>query len=200
MALSNQGQARDWCLRSVLERKDDTSVVSARIVLRVSWRSFLANVSVVVLSVEIMSEQVVALEHFALEEREVEQALARVNVRAVDYADIYFESTIAESVSMEEGIVKRAVKSISQGAGVRATSGEKTGFAYSNELSKRDLEIAADTARYIADSPKGDVPVPVTHRPAGTHNLYPLEQPSYRRRHAGACGSAQPDRSGSAPL
>ena len=124
-----------------------------------------------------MSQQVVKLEHFALEEREVEQALARVNVRAVDYADIYFESTIAESVSMEEGIVKRAVKSISQGAGVRATSGEKTGFAYSDELSKRDLEIAADTARYIADSPKGDVPVPVTHRPAGTHNLYPLEQP-----------------------
>ena len=135
MALSNQGQVRDWCLRSVLERKDDTSVVSARIVLRVSRRSFLANVSVVVLSVEIMSEQVVALEHFALEEREVEQALARVNVRAVDYADIYFESTISESVSMEEGIVKRAVKSISQGAGVRATSGEKTGFAYSDELS-----------------------------------------------------------------
>ena len=82
MALSNQGQVRDRCLRSVLERKDDTSVVSARIVLRVSRRSFLANVSVVVLSVEIMSEQVVALEHFALEEREVEQALARVNVRA----------------------------------------------------------------------------------------------------------------------
>ncbi len=76
------------------------------------------------LSVEIMSEQVVALEHFALEEREVEQALARVNVRAVDYADIYFESTISESVSMEEGIVKRAVKSISQGARIRATAYE----------------------------------------------------------------------------
>ena len=75
-----------------------------------------------------MSLQVVKLEHFALEEREVEQALARVNVRAVDYADIYFESTISESVSMEEGIVKRAVKSISQGAGVRATSGKKPGL------------------------------------------------------------------------
>ena len=150
------------------------NVTSARIVLRVS---FLANVSAVVVSVEPMSQQVVKLEQFALEEREVEQALARAHVRAVDYADIYFESTISESVSMEEGIVKRAVKSIAQGAGVRATSGEKTGFAYSDELSKRDLEIAADTARYIADSPQGDVPVPVTHRPAGTHNLYPLEQP-----------------------
>ena len=63
-----------------------------------------------------MSQQDVDLERFSLQEREVAQALARVNVRDVDYADIYFESTIAEAVSMEEGIVKRAVKSISQGA------------------------------------------------------------------------------------
>jgi len=124
-----------------------------------------------------MSQQDVDLERFSLQEREVAQALARVNVRDVDYADIYLESTIAEAVSMEEGIVKRAVKSISQGAGVRATAGEKTGFAYSDELSRRDLEIAADTARYIANSPQGETPVgvPVTHRPAKTRNLYPLD-------------------------
>lgn len=124
-----------------------------------------------------MSQQDVDLERFSLQEREVAQALARVNVRDVDYADIYLESTVAEAVSMEEGIVKRAVKSISQGAGVRATAGEKTGFAYSDELSRRDLEIAADTARYIANSPQGETPVgvPVTHRPAETRNLYPLD-------------------------
>ena len=124
-----------------------------------------------------MSQQDVDLERFSLQEREVAQALARVNVRDVDYADIYFESTIAEAVSMEEGIVKRAVKSISQGAGVRATAGEKTGFAYSDELSRRDLEIAADTARYIANSPQSEAPVGIsgTHRPAKTRNLYPLD-------------------------
>lgn len=127
-----------------------------------------------------MSQPNVDLERFSLQEREVEQALARVNVRDVDYADIYFESTISESVSMEEGIVKRAVKSISQGAGVRATAGEKTGFAYSDELSQRDLEIAAETARYIADSPQGETPVavPAIHRPAATQNLYPLDRPN----------------------
>ncbi len=124
-----------------------------------------------------MSEQDVDLERFSLQEREVAQALARVNVRDVDYADIYFESTISEAVSMEEGIVKRAVKSISQGAGVRATAGEKTGFAYSDELSRRDLESAADTARYIANSPQGETPVgiSVTPCPAKTQNLYPLD-------------------------
>ena len=115
------------------------------------------------------------LSHFSLHENQVQQALGRVKVRDVDYADIFFESTISESVSMEEGIVKRAVKRISQGAGVRATAGEKTGFAYSDDLSQQDLEIAADTARYIANSPQGETPVAVTHRPGPSHNLYPIE-------------------------
>ncbi len=164
---------KSWCMRVVLH---EHSVACALVWPRVLC-SFLAHVSVVVVSVRSMSQSVVKLEQFSLQEREVEQALTRMNVRDVDYADIYFESTIAESVSMEEGIVKRAVKSISQGAGVRATAGEKTGFAYSDELSKRALELAADTARYIANSPRGDARVPVTHRPDGTQNLYPLSQP-----------------------
>jgi len=125
-----------------------------------------------------VEQQVVDLAHFSLQEKEIQSALGRVKVKDVDYADIYIESTVAESVSMEEGIVKRAVKSISQGAGVRATAGEKTGFAYSDELSKRDLEIAADTARYIANSPQGNAPIPVTHCPQLTQNLYPIEMPN----------------------
>ncbi len=125
-----------------------------------------------------MEQQVVDLAHFSLQENEIQHALGRVKVKDVDYADIYIESSISESVSMEEGIVKRAVKSISQGAGVRATAGEKTGFAYSDELSKRDLAIAADTARYIANSPQGDSPIAVTHRPQLAQNLYPIETPN----------------------
>ncbi|WP_447977287.1 metalloprotease TldD [Candidatus Nitrospira bockiana] len=118
--------------------------------------------------------QLVELSQFGLTENEIQHALGKVKVRDVDYADLYFESETSESVSMEEGIVKRAVKSVSQGVGVRATAGEKTGFAYSDELSRRDLEIAADTARYIANSPQGDRPVPVTHRSVPVHDLYPI--------------------------
>jgi len=125
-----------------------------------------------------MESQAVDLAHFSLHESEIQHALGRVKVNDVDYADIYIESTISESVSMEEGIVKRAVKSISQGAGVRATAGEKTGFAYSDEISKRDLEIAADTARYIANSPQGETPIAVTHRPQLVKNLYPIDKPN----------------------
>jgi TldD protein len=118
----------------------------------------------------------VQLAVFGVTETDARHVLDRLNVRDVDYADLYFESRVAESVSMEEGIVKRAVKSISQGVGVRATAGEKTGFAYSDDLTKKDLELAADTARYIADSPKGTrmVPVPIRQRPS--HDLYPVER------------------------
>ncbi|MEP6887276.1 MAG: metalloprotease TldD [Nitrospirales bacterium] len=120
-------------------------------------------------------QESVELAQFGLTDREIQQALGKVKVRDVDYADLYFESDVSESVSMEEGLVKRAVKSVSQGVGVRATSGEKTGFAYSDELTSRDLEIAADTARYIANSPQGNQPVPVTHRASPTRDLYPLK-------------------------
>ncbi len=115
-----------------------------------------------------------ALTQFGVTDGEVQQALARVKVRDVDYADLYFEACRNESVSMEEGLVKRATTSISQGVGVRAIAGEKTGFAYSDELTKKDLELAADAARYIAQSPQSSGPVPVTQPGTLTRNLYPL--------------------------
>src|SRR5881396_545293 len=120
------------------------------------------------------TDQTTDLARFGLSELEVRRTLGKVKVRDVDYADLYFESSVSESVSMEEGIVKRAGKSVSQGVGVRATAGEKTGFAYSDELTRRDLEIAADAARYIADSPQGAHPLPVTHQATPSRNLYPL--------------------------
>jgi TldD protein len=122
------------------------------------------------------TEQSVALARFGISDREVEQALGRVKVSNIDYADLYFEHCQTESVSMEEGIVKRATKNIGQGVGVRATAEEKTGFAYSDELTKKDLEIAADTARYIAQSSQGTTPVSVTHRPPLARNLYPHDR------------------------
>jgi len=123
--------------------------------------------------------QLVPLDSFGVTEREVCAALARVKVREIDYADLYFESSVNESISMEESLVKRATKSISQGVGVRATAGEKTGFAYSDELTRRDLELAADTARYIAQSSGGvqSIPAPIHARPV--HDLYPVPQAAF---------------------
>ncbi|TAL11603.1 MAG: metalloprotease TldD [Nitrospirae bacterium] len=118
------------------------------------------------------------LERFGVTDREVLAAMGRVKVRDVDYADLYFEHTVAESISMEESLVKRASKSISQGAGVRATSGEKTGYAYSDEITLKQLEQAAETARYIARSPAGAGPVPAIRGSRPARNLYPVALPA----------------------
>ena len=144
--------------------------------------------------------ELVQLTSFGLTEGEVLGALGRVKVRDVDYADLYFESCVSESVSMEESLVKRATKSVSQGVGVRATAGEKTGFAYSDELTKKDLELAADTARYIANSPSGThaVPVPVHHRP--TKESLPDRTGTGRSRHGGSRVLIECDRCRSAPI
>ncbi len=118
------------------------------------------------------------LEQFGVTGREVQTVMGKIKVRDVDYADLYFEHTVAESVSMEESLVKRASKSISQGVGVRATAGEKTGYAYSDEITLPQLERAADTARYIARSPAGEGHAPAIRIGTPIRDLYPVTQPA----------------------
>ncbi|TMB95258.1 MAG: metalloprotease TldD, partial [Chloroflexi bacterium] len=118
------------------------------------------------------------LERFGVTDRELLAAMGRVKVRDVDYADLYFEHTVDESISMEESLVKRASKGVSQGVGVRATAGEKTGYAYSDEITLRQLEQAADTARYIARSPAGSGSVPAIRVGRPGRDLYPVIVPA----------------------
>ncbi|MBL4822850.1 MAG: metalloprotease TldD [Colwellia sp.] len=75
--------------------------------------------------------------------------------RQVDFADLYFQSSQHESWMLEDGIVKEGSYNMERGVGVRAISGEKTGFAYSDDISPLALQQAADAARGIADSGKG---------------------------------------------
>src|SRR6202044_3720286 len=76
----------------------------------------------------------------------VEQALGLVLGSAVDSADLYFQLSREESWALEDGIVKEGNSSIEQGVGVRAMAGEKTGFAYSDEIMLPALEEAARAA------------------------------------------------------
>src|SRR3954465_10808847 len=69
----------------------------------------------------------------------------------LDYADLYFQYTRAEGWSLEEGIVKSGSFNIDQGVGVRAVSGEKTAFAYSDDISLTALSSAAQATRAIAN-------------------------------------------------
>jgi TldD protein len=90
------------------------------------------------------------LEPFDLDENVLAQALAVIGEHRVDDADLYFQTTRHEGWSLEEGIVKSGSFSIDQGVGVRAVAGEKTAFAYSDELSAASLLDAARTVRTIA--------------------------------------------------
>jgi TldD protein len=90
------------------------------------------------------------LEPFGLDETDLAKTLAEIKAHKVDEADLYFQYTRAEGWSLEEGIVKTGSFSIDQGVGVRAVSGEKTAFAYSDDISKASLMDAARTVRTIA--------------------------------------------------
>ena len=90
------------------------------------------------------------LDPFGLDETHLSRALAEITAHKVDDADLYFQYTRSEGWSLEEGIVKTGSFSIDQGVGVRAVSGEKTAFAYSDDISEASLLDAARTVRTIS--------------------------------------------------
>jgi len=91
----------------------------------------------------------ILLDPGGIELRDVESVLGKLSGQAVDLADLYFEYSRSESWSLEDGIVKEGAHAIDQGVGVRAVSGEKTGFAYCDELAIPALENAAEAVRAI---------------------------------------------------
>ena len=92
----------------------------------------------------------VLLQPYALTTEALDRALSHILAHDVDYADLYFQYQRAESWSLEEGIVKAGSFNIEQGVGVRAVAGEKTAFAYSDDINERSLLEAAATVRSIA--------------------------------------------------
>ena len=101
------------------------------------------------------------LEPFGLTETHLKKALGEILSHGADDADLYFQYTRSEGWSLEEGIVKSGSFSIDQGVGVRAVSGEKTAFAYSDDLSWAALQDAAHTVRTIgAHGQNAQVKVP----------------------------------------
>src|ERR1700744_6229384 len=87
-----------------------------------------------------------------LDERRLSQVLDTLMSRGVEYADLYFELSREESLSLEDGIIKEGAHSIEQVVCVRAISGEKTGFAYTDEVLMPALLEASDAARAIGRS------------------------------------------------
>ena len=113
------------------------------------------------------------LEPFGLSEATLASALATIATHRIDDADLYFQYTRSEGWSLEEGIVKSGSFGIDQGVGVRAIAGEKTAFAYSDDVSEAALMDAARTVRTIAAAGQSRrVKLQPASRLAGSRELY----------------------------
>jgi TldD protein len=94
--------------------------------------------------------------------------------RGGDYADLYFEYRVNHSIVLEEQIIKSATKSVSLGVGVRVISGEKTGYAYSDDLNRDNVIKAARTAAFIANASTQGGKIQVSSPLTEDRNLYPI--------------------------
>ncbi|HEY6445642.1 MAG TPA: metalloprotease TldD [Acidobacteriaceae bacterium] len=110
-------------------------------------------------------------EKFGITERLLERCLGEALSAGGDYADLYFESVAATSLGLDEGIVKSASQGVSAGCGVRVVSGERTGYAYTDDLAADRLLRAARTAALIASGPAKQPVQGFTHTEVA--GLYP---------------------------
>src|SRR5262249_34497443 len=115
-------------------------------------------------------------DRFGLTSSTMERLLGSALAGRVDHADLYLEYRVSEELMLEEGAVKKAARHVSQGAGVRAQSGERTGYAHTDDLSLPNLEEAARQARAIADQASAVSAVAVGPHGA-PHDLYTLSEP-----------------------
>src|ERR1700678_4168285 len=90
---------------------------------------------------------------FGLTGRLIERCLGEALSAGGDYADLYFESIASTSISVDESLVKSASQGMSSGCGIRVVSGDRTGYAYTDDLSVDRLLRAARTAALIASGP-----------------------------------------------
>ncbi|HKE22487.1 MAG TPA: metalloprotease TldD [Bryobacteraceae bacterium] len=109
---------------------------------------------------------------FNITARDLEGYLAEALSQGGDYADLYFEHLLTSSISIDESIVKSASQGVSMGVGIRVISGERTGYAYTDDLAPEKIRKAARVAAHIAAGPSQADQIDLHE--GGRHNLYPV--------------------------
>src|SRR5689334_4724951 len=109
---------------------------------------------------------------YGLTTQDLERYLSAALSAGGDYADLYFEYLTSTSVSIDESLVKSATQGVSAGCGVRVVSGERTGYAYTDDLAPEKILHAAKTAALIASGPAKEPVVDLTDK--AHKNLYPV--------------------------
>ena len=116
-------------------------------------------------------------DNFAIRDGDLEKVLDAALGEKADYADLYFEYRRNEGVSLEEGLVKNCSQSTANGVGVRVLADTKTGYAYTDDITIENLELAAGTARHIAQNRSAETPAPIGRPRVQAHDLYPVKTP-----------------------
>jgi len=109
---------------------------------------------------------------FQVARHDLESHLAEALSAGGDYADLYFEYLLTSSISIDESMVKSAAQGVSVGVGVRVIAGERTGYAYSDDLAPERIRKAARVAAHIARGPSHVDKVSLSE--GQPHNLYPV--------------------------
>ncbi|MDR2121340.1 MAG: TldD/PmbA family protein [Tannerella sp.] len=117
-----------------------------------------------------------ALNHFNVSERDLQKTLSAALEKGGDYADLFFEHSHFNNVSLQDAAVNRASSNIDFGMGVRVLSGDRSGYAYVEDITLKEMLKAAKTAARIADSSARKAPVNLTELPL-THNYYIVKTP-----------------------
>src|ERR1035438_5202835 len=109
---------------------------------------------------------------FGITRQDLENYLGEALSQGGDYADLYFEYLATSSIGIDESMVKSAAQGVSMGVGVRVISGERTGYAYSDDLAPEKIRKAANVAAHIASAPAKVEKFDLNE--GRSHNLYPV--------------------------
>src|SRR5436190_23053914 len=109
---------------------------------------------------------------FGITRQDLEAYLSDALSQGGDYADLYFEYLLTSSISIDESMVKSAAQGVSMGVGVRVIAGERTGYAYSDDLAPEKIRKAARVAAHLAGAPAKVETFDLNE--GRRHNLYPV--------------------------
>ncbi len=112
---------------------------------------------------------------FGIDEKVVGDVIGKAMSRGGDFADLYFQHKVTNYLGLQDGEVNRAYTDVDLGCGVRVISGDKTGFAFTEDLSMASLLKAAETAAMVASGPQ--LPLPKTIHRVSAPSYYEVEIP-----------------------
>jgi TldD protein len=111
--------------------------------------------------------------HFGVDEKTIQEVIAQALSKGGDYCDLYFQHKIINSIGLEDKAVNRAFSNVAFGVGIRVLKGDQTGYSFTEEITPKAMNLAAQTAANIANSKSNDGPVKL--KVSSMPDYYPIQ-------------------------